>query len=293
MNKKQDVKNGVRPIVQAPIAQIEGLPAGYTPLLEELKERIRTAQVKAALSVNRELITLYWEIGKCIVERQRTEGWGKAIVGPVSEGPGGENFRASLDSHPQHLANARFLPRLVRSKLRTTCERNERVISATGCGRNTLRGHNIALIEKLKNPPERLWYARQTVEHGWSRNVLVHQIESGLYRRQGGAISNFHATLPAAQSDLAHQLLKDPNTFDFLMLTQDAQERALEQGLVEHIQKFLLELGIGFASVGRQYHLDVGGEDSDLDLLFYHVQLRCFVVIDLKAEKFKPEFAGN
>ena len=130
-------------------------------------------------------------------------------------------------------------------------------------------GHNITLIEKLKNPAERLWYAQKTVEHGWSRNVLVHQIESGLYRRQGGAISNFRATLPAPHSDLAHQLLKNPYTFDFLMLTGDAQERELERGLVEHIQKCLLELGMGFAFVGRQHHLEVGGEDFYLDLLFY------------------------
>lgn len=153
--------------------------------------------------------------------------------------------------------------------------------------------HNVVLIEKLKAPDERLWYAQKTVEYGWSRNVLVHQIESGLYRRQGAAVSNFHATLPAPQSDLAHQLLKDPYAFDFLMLTGDAQERELERGLVEHIQKFLLELGMGFAFVGRQHHLEVGGEDFYLDLLFYHLQLRRYVVIDLKAEKFKPEFAGK
>ena len=153
--------------------------------------------------------------------------------------------------------------------------------------------HNVVLIEKLKESAERLWYAQKTIENGWSRNVLVHQIESNLYRRQGGAISNFRATLPAPQSDLAHQLLKDPYTFDFLTLGESVQERDLEQGLIDHIQKFLLELGMGFAFVGRQYHLEVGGEDFYLDLLFYHLHLRCYVVIDLKVQKFEPEFAGK
>lgn len=154
-------------------------------------------------------------------------------------------------------------------------------------------GHNIALVSKVKDPAERLWYAQKTIEQGWSRNVLTHQIESGLYQRQGSAISNFHATLPTPQSDLAQQLLKDPYTFDFLTLGDAVQERGLEQGLIDHIQNFLLELGMGFAFVGRQYHLDVGGEDFYLDLLFYHLHLRCYIVIDLKVEKFKPEFAGK
>lgn len=154
-------------------------------------------------------------------------------------------------------------------------------------------GHNVTLFEKLKHPDERLWYAKKTIENGWSRNVLIHQIESDLYQRQGSAVSNFDSTLPAPQSDLARQLLKDPYTFDFLQLGEAVQERGLEQGLIDHIQRFLLELGIGFAFVGRQYHLDVGGDDFYIDLLFYHLHLRCYVVIELKMEKFKPEFAGK
>ena len=154
-------------------------------------------------------------------------------------------------------------------------------------------GHNAVLWEKIKNVTERLWYAEQTVENGWSRNVLVHQIESHLYQRQGKAVTNFHQTLPAPQSDLAQQLLKDPYQFDFLMLGKDAQERDLEQGLLEHLRQFLLELGSGFAFLGSQYHLEIGGEDFYIDLLFYHVRLRCYVVIDLKMGKFQPEFAGK
>ena len=153
--------------------------------------------------------------------------------------------------------------------------------------------HNLTLLEKVKSREERLWYAHAAIENGWSRNVLVLHIEAGLYQRQGKALTNFQRTLPAPQSDLAHQLLKDPYNFDFLTLTKDAHERELETGLVEHIRKFLLELGVGFAFVGCQYPLEVGGEDFRLDLLFYHLKLRCFVVIDLKMGAFKPEYAGK
>jgi len=145
----------------------------------------------------------------------------------------------------------------------------------------------------VKNTVERLWYARKAIEHGWSRNILVIQIESGLYGRQGKAVTNFQATMPSPQSDLAQQLLKDPYNFDFLTLTAEAHERDLEQGLIGHLRSFLLELGVGFAFVGGQVPLEVGGEDFKLDLLFYHLKLRCFVVIDLKMTPFRPEYAGK
>jgi len=154
-------------------------------------------------------------------------------------------------------------------------------------------GHNVVLFEKVKNLDERLWYANKTVEHGWSRAVLTVQIESGLYQRDGKAITNFAATLPPTQSDLAQQSLKDPYLFDFLTLHDDAVERDLERGLVDHVQKFLLELGAGFAFVGRQVPLSVGDDDDYLDLLFYHLKLRCFMVIDLKMKKFSPADAGQ
>jgi len=154
-------------------------------------------------------------------------------------------------------------------------------------------GHNLVLLSKLKKPAERIWYAKAALQHGWSRAVLTLQIESQAHKRMGKALTNFASTLPPPQSDLAEQVLKDPYTFDFLTLSADARERELELGLTEHIQKFLLELGVGFAFVGRQVHLEVGGEDYYLDLLFYHLKLRCFVVLDLKMEAFKPEFAGK
>ena len=154
-------------------------------------------------------------------------------------------------------------------------------------------GHNLALLHKLKTPADRLWYARKAVEHGWSRAMLAHHLEAKLHKREGKAITNFQHTRPPAQSDLAEQTLKDPYNFDFLTLGTAARERDLELGLLDHVQKFLLELGVGFAFVGRQVHLEIGGEDYYVDLLFYHLRMRCYVVIDLKMEAFKPEFAGK
>jgi predicted nuclease of restriction endonuclease-like (RecB) superfamily len=154
-------------------------------------------------------------------------------------------------------------------------------------------GHNSELLDRLQDSARRLWYARKTMEYGWSRAVLVHQIKSGLYERQGGAVTNFDAALPPAQSDLAKQAIKDPYVFDFLTMSGDAAERDLERGLIAQIRKFLLELGVGFAFVGSQYHIEVAGDDFYIDLLFYHLRLRCFVVIDLKAGAFKPEDAGK
>ena len=154
-------------------------------------------------------------------------------------------------------------------------------------------GHNVRLLEAVKDPDEREWYARQAIENGWSRNVLAHQIASGLYQRQGRALTNFARTLPAERSELAQQIIKDPYSFDFLSLGPDMLERDLERGLIEHLRALILELGKGFAFVGSQYHLEIGGHDYYLDLLFYHLRLRCFVVIELKIEEFKPEFAGK
>jgi predicted nuclease of restriction endonuclease-like (RecB) superfamily len=154
-------------------------------------------------------------------------------------------------------------------------------------------GHNVRLFDSVKDSEERAWYLRQAVQKGWSRNVLIHQVEGGLYRRQGKALTNFSRTLPAPQSELAQQLIKDPYNLDFLTLGPELDERALERGLIEHVRDFILELGKGFAFIGSQQHLEMGGKDFFMDLLFYHVRLRCYVVIDLKIEDFKPEFAGK
>jgi predicted nuclease of restriction endonuclease-like (RecB) superfamily len=255
---------------------------GHHPsLLAELKERIRTARLKAAIAVNRELILLYWSIGRDILTRQTKEGWGTRVID-----------RLAADLRRDFPEMTGLSPRNLKY-MRAFAEAFPDEVIVQQLVAQLPWGHNVKLIEALKDPEERLWYARQTVEHGWSRNVLAHQIESGLHRRQGKALTNFARTLPAPQSDLAQELIKDPYSFDFLALGPAISERELEQGLLEHLRSLILELGKGFAFVGSQHHLEVGGQDYYLDLLFYHLRLRCFVVVELKIEEFKPEFAGK
>jgi predicted nuclease of restriction endonuclease-like (RecB) superfamily len=283
-----------RPVSAIVPQAVRHLPAGYAGFLEDLKTRIRTAQVRAALSVNRELIQLYWDIGRGIVERQKAEGWGSAVIERLAKDlqsafPGVEG----LSARNIWYARAFFLAYggEVEILQQPVAESPGPILPQPVA--EIPWGHNVILIQKLKDPAARLWYARQTIIHGWSRAILTVQIASGLHERQGRAITNFPATLPPGQSDLAQQTLKDPYLFDFLTLGPDARERELEAGLLAHLRKFLIELGAGFAFVGQQYHLQVGDQDYYLDLLFYHLRLRCYLVIDLKVEDFKPEFAGK
>jgi len=291
------------------------LPANYAKLLDDLKDRIRAAQVRAALSVNRELIRLYWHIGKSIVKRQRAEGWGRSVVERLSadlqrEFPGIAGFSTQNIWYMRafYLAwtdEIKMLSPSVKKTARAKAAHGMRVGNLQQAvgeldGRNLPQAvaeipwrHSIQLITKIKNPAERLWYAKQAVINGWSRAMLMHWIESGLYARQGKAVTDFKTALPPPQSDLATEVVRDPYNFDFLTLRADAAERDLERGLLDRIRKFLLELGAGFAFVGQQVHLNVAGDDFYLDLLFYHLRLRCFVVIDLKARPFKPEDAGK
>lgn len=253
----------------------------YKYFLNDLRERIGAAQVRAALAVNTELVLLYWGIGRAILERQRQHGWGAKVID-----------RLSADLRRVFPEMKGFSPRNLKY-MRAFAEAypDEQFVQQVVA--QIPWGHNVRILDAASDPVEREWYARQTIEHGWSRNVLLHQIESGLYRRHGKAVTNFERTLSAPQSELARQLLKDPYAFDFLALGEDALERDLERGLLNHIRQFLLELGVGFAFVRSQYHLEVGGQDFYLDLLFYHLRLRCFVVIDLKISDFQPEFAGK
>jgi predicted nuclease of restriction endonuclease-like (RecB) superfamily len=256
-------------------------PKGYDEFLRNLKQRIRTAQVRATFAVNRELILLYWQIGRGILERQREAGWGAKVI-----------ERLAADLH-REFPGMTGLSRTNLLYMRAFAEAwPEKPFVQQVVGQIPW-GHNLRVLDLVKTPQERQWYIHRAIEHGWSRNVLVHQIESGLYRRQGKARTNFRATLPAPQSELAQQALKDPYNFDFLTLTEDAREKELESGLLGHLRKFLLELGVGFAFIGSQYPLEIGGEDFTLDLLFYHIRLRCFVVIELKMGPFKPEHAGK
>jgi predicted nuclease of restriction endonuclease-like (RecB) superfamily len=237
--------------------------------------------LKAIVAVNRELILLYWRIGRDILERQAQQGWGAKVVEQLA-----------TDLHKDFPQMRGFSQRNLKYMRAFAAAYPDEQFVQEVLAQITWY-HNIALIEKLKSPEERLWYAQKTVEHGWSRNVLVHQIETGLHRRLGAALTNFDRTLPKPQSDLAQQLLKDPYNFDFLSLGEEVQERDLERALVNHIRDFLLELGVGFAFVGSQYHLEVEGDDFYIDLLFYHLRLRCYVVIDLKIKEFQPEYSGK
>ena len=250
----------------------------YAALLASIKERIRSAQIRAAVAVNQELVVLYWSIGKEILTRQSVEGWGAKVI-----------ERLATDLYAEFPEMRGLSPRNLKY-MRAFAEAWPIVQQPVA---QLPWGHNVRLLDYVKNREERLWYAEQAIQNGWSRNVLVMQIEGGLHRRQGKAITNFQTTLPKPQSDLAHQLLKDPYNFDFLTLSTEAHERDLERGLLVHIRQFLVELGVGFAFVGSQVPLEVGGEDFFIDLLFYHLKLRAFVVIDLKTTPFKPEYSGK
>ena len=253
----------------------------YSLFLSELKTRIRTAQIKAALAVNSELVLLYWQIGREILKRQQDQGWGRKVI---------ERLAKDLK---QSFPDIKGFSRSNLMYMRAFAEAwpDEQIVQRS-VGQIPWR-HNIALLDKLKSPEQRLWYAQAAIANGWSRDILVMQIETGLYDRQGSALTNFERTLPAPQSDLARQIIKDPYNFDFLSLGQDAQERDLERSLVDHIRDFLLELGIGFAFLGSQYPIVVSGKEYRLDLLFYHTRLHCYVVIDLKTGEFEPEFSGK
>jgi predicted nuclease of restriction endonuclease-like (RecB) superfamily len=253
----------------------------YQDLLTRLKSQIRTAQVRAAVAVNQELVLLYWGIGKEILTRQKDDGWGTRVIERLAKDLRSE-FPDMQGLSPRNLGYMKAF---------AEAWPDESILQQAVA--KLPWGHNVRILDLVKDPEERLWYAQAAIENGWSRNVLVLRIESGLYRRQGKAVTNFHTTLPKPQSDLAQQLIKDPYNFDFLTLTSEAQERDLERGLLEHLRQFLIELGTGFAFVGNQVPLEVGGEDFKIDLLFYHLKLRCFCVIDLKMTPFKPEYAGK
>ena len=255
--------------------------SAYKALLADLKRRIQEAQVRAGLAVNRELVLLYWSIGREILVRQEREGWGAKVIDSLARDLH-QSFPEMKGLSPRNLKYMRAL---------AEAWPEESIVQQAAAQIPWF--HNCTLLDKVKDPLERLWYTQQTIANGWSRNVLILQIESGLYRRQGKAISNFEVALPKPQSDLAQQLLKDPYNFDFLTLDKDARERDIERGLLDHLRQFLLELGSGFAFVGSQVPLEVGGEDYRLDLLFYHLKLRAFIVAEVKSTPFRPEYAGK
>jgi predicted nuclease of restriction endonuclease-like (RecB) superfamily len=256
-------------------------PQGYADWLAELKTRIHTSQQRASLAVNRELVLLYWQIGHDILQRQAEQGWGAKVIDRLAR-----DLRAAFPE------TKGFSPRNLRY-MRAFAEAWPDASIVQEVLAQLPWYHQLALLDKLPDPETRHWYADRAIQHNWSRNVLVMHIETRLMERSGHAQTNFETRLPAPQSDLARESLKDPYRFDFLGLSKEADERAIETALVTHVTDFLLELGAGFAYVGRQVLLNVGGDEFFIDLLFYHLTLRCYVVIELKAGEFKPEHLGQ
>jgi predicted nuclease of restriction endonuclease-like (RecB) superfamily len=292
------------------------LPPGYAVLLKEIKDRIAQAQARAVLSVNAELVRLYWDIGRLIDSRQRQEGWGTAVIPrlarelhnelPQLKGFSERNIGRMIAFYREYPDAGEVLPQLaakmpaLAKSPRATAKKREieKVPQAAAKFPDELLRsipwfHHVILIEKVKDRAVRLWYMQQTLANGWSRSVLLLMVKSEAHRRQGKALTNFDRLLPDPQSDLVRQTLKDPYIFDFLTLEEPFHERELETSLLHQLERFLLELGQGFAFVGRQFHLEVGDGDFYIDLLFYHLKLRRFVVIDLKKGEFKAEYAGK
>lgn len=260
---------------------LTSVPEDYADWLAGLKGRIHTAQQRATLVVNRELVLLYWQIGRDILARQAEQGWGTKVIERLAH-----DLRTAF---PEMKGFSRANLMYMRAFAEAWPDA-EIVQQAVG---QLPWGHNLVLLTRLKDPQQRLAYAQSAIAHGWSRNVLNIHIETRLLERTGTAATNFDACLPKPQSDLARESLKDPYRFDFLGLGREAGEREIENALVNHVTDFLLELGAGFAFVGRQVLLNVGGEEFFIDLLFYHLKLRCYVVIELKGGKFKPEHLGQ
>jgi predicted nuclease of restriction endonuclease-like (RecB) superfamily len=253
----------------------------YTNFLDDLKNRVASSRYKAALKVNKELILLYYHIGNEILKSQEFYGWGAKIIDQLSKDLG--------TSFPEmkgfSTRNLKYMRKFAEEY--PDFEFVQEVLA------QLTWYHNVTLLDKVADKYDRLFYIKQAIEQGWSRNIMVMQIERALHKRQGQAVTNFNSKLPSPQSDLAHYTLKDPYIFDFLSIGDEAKEREVEKALINHVEKFLLELGDGFAFVGRQYHLEVGDQDFYIDLLFYHLKLRCFIIIELKDKDFKPEYAGK
>ena len=253
----------------------------YNSALEQIKQSIQQSQRKAILSVNQVLIELYWEIGRQILRQQKREGWGTKVIQQLSK----DLKQTFPNMKGLSERNLKYMRQF--AQLYPDFETVQQLVAQIPWG------HNCLLMNKLEQEEARIWYAQKTIENGWSRNVLAHQIDLQLFERQGNVISNFAETLPEPQSDLVQKALKDSYIFDFLTIEEKTKEVELEQQLVENISKFLLELGSGFAFVAQQYHLEVAKNDYYIDLLFYHTRLHCYVAIDLKTGDFKPEYVGK
>jgi predicted nuclease of restriction endonuclease-like (RecB) superfamily len=262
----------------------------YKEFFVEIKQQIQNAQIKAALSVNKELLRLYWNIASMMIEKQKNYNWGDGFIEQIAKDLQNEfpNLKGFSVRNIKYIRQwyLYWTEELIIGQQLVAQLDLEKIFQIPW-------GHNILIISKIKDIKKAIFYIHKTIENNWSRNVLIHQIESNLFQRQGGAITNFKEKLPDAHSDLALQILKDPYCFDFLTLTEDYNEKELENSLIENITHFLLELGQGFSFIGKQFKLEIGDKDFYIDLLFYHVKLHCYVVVELKAKDFKPEYAGK
>ena len=265
----------------------------YKTWLADIKLKVRNAQLKAAVRVNSEMLLFYWNLGAEIVVKQAGAKWGDGLIDQLSkdliaEFPEVKGFSRS---------NLMYIKKwyLFYSKTGSIVQQPVGQIAQQGIAQiaQIPWGHNIAIISKCKNVKEALFYVQSTLEHNWSRDVLIHQIEGGLYKREGKAITNFSRSLPKPHSDLAQQTLKDPYMFDFMTMRKQYDERDLETALVAHVTQFLLELGAGFSFIGRQVPIKVGSQEFFIDLLFYHTKLHSYVVIELKTGTFEPGHAGQ
>jgi predicted nuclease of restriction endonuclease-like (RecB) superfamily len=257
------------------------LPRDYAEMLRELKRHIRQTRLRTVLAANAAMIRLYWDIGRTILDRQAREGWGAKVIDRLSHDLRQE-FPDMAGLSPRNLLFMRSFAQAYPDSAIV-----KRLVSQLPWG------HVIMLLQRVKDPDTRHWYMHQAREHGWSRDVMAMQLERKLHARQGKLQSNFEITLPPDTSDLAAQAFKDPYLFDFLGTADPRREREIEQALIDHFERFLLEMGTGFAFVGRQMQLEVGDQDFKIDLLFYHLKLRCFVVVELKAVPFEPSFVGQ
>ncbi|NIM17193.1 MAG: DUF1016 family protein [Candidatus Aminicenantes bacterium] len=287
----------------------------YGTFFKEVKTRIQMAQVKANFAANREMIILYWNIGRMVCTVQNSVGWGKKIIPRLSQDIKNEipeikgfsvtNIKRMTKFYREYtninLISPQAVGQLQTSGLKDSKKSPQAVGQIQEASETRLQhlvtglpwGHNVLLMEKIKDLQKREWYMNQCLQHGWSRNILEIHIENRSHERGGKATTNFDRTLPPIHSDLAQQTLKDPYIFDFLTIDTEFRERELESELLKHIQEFLIELGVGFAFVGRQYHIEVGSSDFYIDLLFYHLKLCCYIVIELKKGPFRPEYAGK
>ena len=295
----------------------------YIPLLDSIKSRIRHAQVRATLSANAEMLLLYWDVGRIVADRQKAEGWGAGVIPrlaadirndmPEVKGFSERNidlmirfyreYPLLVETSPDSSISQTALAKLPESSPKNSIVSQPvaQLATADEIRMEVLQqyafllpwSHHVLLLQKIKDFPVRLWYMKASVEQGWSNRTLAAMIKKDTYNRQGKAVTNFAVKLPSPESELAQQLLRDPYIFDFLTLEEPFHERELENALAANLEKFLLELGHGFAFLGRQYRIEVSERDFYLDLLFYHLDLRRFIVIELKKGEFQPEYAGK